>query len=172
MRCQELHPKGKEVCVCRQTKQGQLLAIKINASQIHCSSLKQQQAHGQGRCGLFLPDFPKGFAKVQEGLFKKLNSLRKVPSRQGNDGRDKGLHFSAGFIVRLLLIDVSKRSAKMEVAKAAHENKGAKDKVLLMVLLPPSDCRRKRTGNSLEMFVQCCRWRKQSHLCELCWAPS
>lgn len=47
----------------------------------------------------FLPEFPKGFAKVQQGLFKKLSSLRKVSARQvlfggqGKDGRVKGSDF-------------------------------------------------------------------------------
>lgn len=88
MRSQELHAKGEEMSVSagrqgRDRSMDNYLAIKIDASQIYCSSLKQPASTWLRKMWhIFLPEFPKGFAKVQQGLFKKLSSLRKVSSRQ------------------------------------------------------------------------------------------
>ena len=59
------------------------LVIKIDAAQIYCCSLKQPASTWLKKTWhIFVPEFPKGFAKVQQRLFKKLSSLRKVSSRQ------------------------------------------------------------------------------------------
>lgn len=75
------------------------LAINPDASQIYCSLKQPASTRLRKTWHLFLPEFPKGFPKVQPGLFKKLSSLRKVSSRQvllggqEKDGRDKGSDF-------------------------------------------------------------------------------
>lgn len=141
------------------------LAIKIDASQIYCSSLKQPASTWLRKTWhICSPEFPKGFAEVQQGLLKKLSGLRKVPPTQvllggqEKDRRDKG----SGFRVKDLFLGLCRSMysthlqsrEKTKVAKVANENKG-------LAMLQPRSCRwsffcRMTAGGNAEGILRKC----------------